>query len=413
LSRLFANENGRVIPTLGEELTQFRQAKTTFHVSTADEPSSLYILARPFPGGAWPLHIKINNEQYTSINSNDHTRYRWYEIEVKPGVFQTGNNEVTLYTGASAMNAWSLALEPGHGTPVSSVSDDAGHTWRRENMGYLNAVRAEYVVRLRSARGCDPNPPPLTMESVTHPKVIALRERVPKSITRRQSLLERIQALATWVCMSWEHTGSGRATQYAPWDAETILSWGGARTGHNGQRPIVMCVHYAVTFVSLCQALGIPARCLALMGTPNGTDGHFVAEVWMPEFGKWVVVDPNADAMFFDGNEPMSAKEVQAAGEDLNPLVRWGSGSAYQMTFSHIRLFVRENLLKNLCFRHISIWPHANMLSQPQLSPPGHGSISYCETDLVWACEDRERGFGMFRYFADESYFNAEPEDYQ
>lgn len=413
MSRLYANENGRVIPTLCEELTQFRHARTTFHVSSVDEPASLYILARPYAGGRWPLHVKINSVHDISIDSNDHTRYMWYEVGLDPGVLQTGANEVILYTGSSAMNAWSLALEPGHRTPVSSVSDDAGHSWRHQDMGYLNAVRAEYVVRLRSAGENDPSPPSLTMESITHPKVAALRESVPKSITRRQSLLERIQALATWVCMSWEHTGSGRAAQYAPWDAETILAWGGARTGHNEQRPIVMCVHYAVTFVSLCQALGIPARCLALMGTPNGTDGHFVAEVWMADLGKWVVVDPNADAMFFDGDEPMSAREVQVSGEDLNPLVRWGSGSAYQMTFSHIRSFVRENLLKNLCFRHISIWPHANLLSQPQLSPPGHGSISYCETDLVWACEDRDRGFGMFRYFADESYFSAEPDTNQ
>ena len=58
-----------------------------------------------------------------------------------------------------------------------------------------------------------------------------------------------------------------------------------------------MCVHYAVAFVSCCQALGIPARCAAVTGALNSGPGHFVAEVWFEDYAKWVVVDPNTDAL--------------------------------------------------------------------------------------------------------------------
>jgi hypothetical protein len=72
--------------------------------------------------------------------------------------------------------------------------------------------------------------------------------------------------------------------------------------------------------------------------------------------------------------------------------------------------FIRENLEKGVCFRHRSLWPRADFLSHPEWSPPGHGALVYCETGFVWETRDRERGFGMFPYFADPGYFDAAPD---
>ena len=113
--------------------------------------------------------------------------------------------------------------------------------------------------------------------------------------------------------------------------------------------------------------------------------------------------------LVIDEVQDFSALEVQDAGDDLSEIVSWGDGSVFQQTFPHIKTFVRDNLLRGTCFRHISIWPHANLLSRPDLSPPGHGSVSYCETDLVWMCKKDTSGFGMFKYFADRTYFSEPP----
>jgi hypothetical protein len=241
------------------------------------------------------------------------------------------------------------------------------------------------------------------------PRLETLRQAAPREARQRGPLLGRVRALSSWLASSWEHTSSARAAQYAPWDAATILAWGRSQCGHSGQRPITMCVHYAVAFVSFCQALGIPARCAVLVGTPNGFDGHFVTEVWFAEYGKWVMVDPNADAICWQDNEPLSIPQIQRLGDDLSGVLEYGPGAGFQRTFPHIVEFVRDNLEKGLCFRHRSVWHRADLVSRPELSPPGHGSVSYCESGLIWETRDRD-DFGMFPLFGESSYFDAPPD---
>jgi hypothetical protein len=222
--------------------------------------------------------------------------------------------------------------------------------------------------------------------------------------------MKRVRALTYWLSTSWQHTDSGVAQQYAPWDAETILAWGRVRTGHDGRLPIVMCVHYGAAFVSCAQAAGLRARAVITADTINGYCGHFVAEVWFDEYGKWVLVDPNLDASFRQAGVPLSAREVQAAGSDLSDLVEWGRGTEFQRRYPHIEAFVCDNYLRGRWIRSRSNWARADFLSRPDLTPPGHGMTAYCETSLVWDAELRPRGFGMFPYFGDRDYFEAPPE---
>ncbi len=95
---------------------------------------------------------------------------------------------------------------------------------------------------------------------------------------------------------------------------------------------------------------------------------------------------------------------------DVAGLIEWGQGTVFQRTFPHIVEFIEKNMERGLSFRHRSLWPRADLLSHPEFSPPGHGSVSYCEADLVWETAHRDRGFGMFRYFADSDYFEAAPQ---
>jgi hypothetical protein len=142
----------------------------------------------------------------------------------------------------------------------------------------------------------------------------------------------------------------------------------------------------------------------------DGFDGHFTAEVWFEEYKKWVFVDPNLDAILCQRGVPMSVKEIQQAGDDLGHLVEWGPGTAVQRRSPAIADFITNNFLKGQFIRHRSAWARADFLSHPELTPPGHGSTAYCETDLIWEKGDLQDGFGMFPYFGDDAYFDVPPD---
>lgn len=168
-------------------------------------------------------------------------------------------------------------------------------------------------------------------------------------------------------------------------------------------------MHYSAAFISSCQALGIYARGVALASGPNGSDGHFVTEVWFPDFEKWVMVDVNLDVIMWKNGTPLSVPEIQGVGADLHSLVEWGTGSSFQLRNPDVKSFVEEIYLRGRCFRHRSVWPRADFLSRPDLTPGGHGSTVYCETGLVWEQSDLDMGFGMFPHFGPLKYFEASP----
>jgi len=412
MSRLYLTESGRVIPTQCEELTVFRRARKELVLPGTRGRATLYLLARSYGERAGCLHVSVNGTQLPPIEPDATGTYRWYNVPVQPLSLREGPNVIQLWAESTVMDAWSLALEAGRASEGGSwVSDDGGRSWRDGRMGYLNSVRAEYVVRLRLAEGEDPSPPAMVFEDPACVRLASLREKIPveAQVGSGRSQMDRVRALSAWLASSWEHTGSARAAQYTPWDAETIIAWGNGRSGHNNQRPIAFCVHYAVAFVSACQAVGIAARCAALMGTPNGADGHFVAEVWFDEFGTWVMVDPNTDALYRKDGQPLSIAQIQRQGEDVADMIEWGKGTQFQRTFPHMVEFIEDNMERGLSFQHRSLWPRADFLSHPEFSPPGHGSVSYCEADFVWETAHRDGGFGMFRYFAGSDYFEAAP----
>jgi len=408
MSKLYLTESGHVIPTLCEELTAYRRARKVLNLPATENPASLYILARSYPETSLPLCLAINGRPM-AIEPRAPDTYQWYTIPIDPAWLIAGENTIDLWSDATAMNAWSLAMEAGHAHPRSLISDDSGQTWRDERMGYLNTLRGEYVIRLRLVEGHDSAPPAMAWEDPANPRLESLRALLPAVARADEPMMKRVRSLSSWLASSWEHTGSSCASQYAPWDAETIIAWGAARSGHAGQRPIVMCVHYAIAFVSCCQAIGIAARPAVLTGGLNGWEGHFVAEVWFEEYAKWVMVDPNVDAIFWKAGAPLSVTEIQSEGSNLAGLIEWGPGAEYQRQFAHVSEFIRDILETGACCAHRGIWPRADFLSHPELSPPAHGTLTYCEAGLVWEARDLKRGFGMFPYFGDQTYFDAPP----
>ena len=319
MSTLYATERGFAFPSASEELTRDRRAQKTFDLPATAQSGRLYLLARTYPQNRHPLRVTVNGQALASISPRVGSgSYDWHEASVPAEALRVGRNVVEAWCDADAMDGWSLAVDYGTGSGQSRVSTDGGKTWETGRIGYLNLGSGEYIVRLRLAEGDDPPPPAFSREQPSHPGLGRLRSALPPEVTGPDSP-HRAPAGAGHLDVdpvALPERATGDAIR--PWDPATILAWGKAESGHDGRVPIVMCVHYAVLFVAACDALGIPARCVAFAEELNTGIGHFLAEVWMPDLDKWILVDPNEDALFVRGETPLSGREVQAAPEPLD-----------------------------------------------------------------------------------------------
>ena len=224
MSRLYHTEEGRVLPSLCEELTVHRRARKVLRLPSTSAAGRLFILARARRGSASPLRLAVNDSESAAIQPVTPGRYRWYETAVDLSHLASGDNAFEFWTDSTAMDAWSLAIEPGHAEPESWLSDDGGLGWRNDRMGYLNAVRGEYVVRLRLGEGEDPPPPPMVWEDPNDPRVAALPDMLPSDARDGRSTLDRVRALSSWLASSWEHANSAVAMQLAPAARATTAS---------------------------------------------------------------------------------------------------------------------------------------------------------------------------------------------
>lgn len=117
----------------------------------------------------------------------------------------------------------------------------------------------------------------------------------------------RLQRLVKWAHDRWQHTGDNTPSKSDPL---TILA-----EAAQGRR--FRCVEYAIVVAGCAQALGMPARTLALkredVETARTDAGHLVAEVWLKSRKKWVFADGQWDAIPEKDGEPLNAVEFQDA----------------------------------------------------------------------------------------------------
>ena len=408
MSRLYSTESGFVIPTMGEELTLRRRARKILELPKTARDGRLFVLADSHPGNTRPLRISLNGTDLEPVHPGQ-LGYRWFETRLPAADLRSGANLIELWTEAEAMDGWALGVEFGPGPSGSSLSVDGGRTWSGDRIGHLHLAPGEYLVRIRLSEDRDPAPPAFVPGARDDAAAEALRRRLPAEVLAAGDPIGRVRRLATWTSTSWRYRNDHEAAQYGPWDPLTILAWGATGRGHYDQSPVVMCVHYSVVFVAACAALGIAARPAVFSDEVNGQLGHFAAEVWLEQERRWIFIDPNEDAMFHDGDRPMSVEEIRAAGSDLTSHVRWGPGHTFQARRPQMRRWIQDVLLRGLCFRHRGVWPRSDFAARPELTPPAHGCAAYSELDIVWEAGDLEHGFAMFRWFADPDWFKAPP----
>ena len=407
MSTLFYTERGYVTPDENEEVNFFRRAYKNLNLPETNAPAELFILARPHHLDVSPLKIEVNGQTTLFLEpQGDAPAYRWYKVSVPDSALRAGENSFQIWSEGSAMNSWSIALDKSiDGSQGSFLSLDGGKTKTWRNKSRTNHQAGEYVLRIRIDEGQDPEPPEFLWEPPDHPRLASLRDLIPDEVKSSDSLIDQVHLLATWVASSWEYRSSALASLYAPWDAETILAWGQSQKGQNGLLPVVMCVHYAIVYITACQSLGIKSRPAVFTEDLGGYHGHFVAETWVPALNKWIFVDPNIDAVFYQNDEPMTVSALKAH-DDWNPFVRFGKGFDYQIKNPAIKKFM--DIYLNGSFAKLrSIWSRADFLAHPELTPPGHGSLAYCETDLIW---QNDASLAMFPYHVDEAYFDQPPQ---
>lgn len=411
MSKLYYTESGHSMPNLAEELTTFRRARKVLALPQTSLPAMLYFVARAHEESKRPLRVSVNGTQLPPAVPQG-AWHTWYEIPLDPAILRGGDNSFEFWTDSTAMNSWALALEAGYSEPNSFVSDDSGRSWRNHHMAYLNVVRAEYLVRVRLAEGEDPAPPSMVFNDPDDPRLDSLRAIMPsRALDERLPALDRLRAIGTWLASSWEHTPAGPelGVVNTPWDPETVLAWAPRQCGHNGLRPTANCIFYGVAFANAAQAIGVPARCAIFAGKPGRADGHFTAEYWSEEHRKWAMVDPNFDDFFIRDGVPLSVRELQELGPDLEGVTVRGPGAESQRTNPRVHRWFdsHERRARSLEFR--MVWHRADQLTRPEFSPPAHGAGgAYTETGIVWEERDKDT-WGMFPLFGPPDYFDAPP----
>lgn len=139
-----------------------------------------------------------------------------------------------------------------------------------------------------------------------------LREQYPIDSLIGNAVTDMDKALNIlhWVHRQWKHNGDNRPSK---WDALTILK-------EAGEGKEFRCVEYGIVASACLNAIGLPARTLALktkdVETTQYGAGHVLTEVYLKDIGKWVLLDGQWDAMPVLNGVPLNAVEFQQAIAD-------------------------------------------------------------------------------------------------
>ncbi|GAA4301128.1 transglutaminase-like domain-containing protein [Nibribacter koreensis] len=131
--------------------------------------------------------------------------------------------------------------------------------------------------------------------------------QLEKVVAGKKSDFDKVKAVSNWVRQRWEHNGDNEPLKNDP---ISILEE--AATGKKFR-----CVEYGIVVSGALNALGIPARTLALKmehaDTISYGAGHVVAEAYLKDQKKWVMVDGQFDVIPMLKNTPLNAVELQQA----------------------------------------------------------------------------------------------------
>lgn len=382
-------DGNRVLPDHAQPLGGPLRARKVLLLPTdsgGGRAGSLYLLARRLAGPVDRLAAAVNG-QAVSVESPKRTgAFGWYRAAVPASFLRAGANQVEIAAPGAGPGDWRLALSAGGEGRDSVLSRDGGKTWSPRDLGRFAALDGEWLVRLRLAGGAPTPPPPFLEEPFDHPELERIRAFLPGRLSAGGDTLTRAGRVSTWVARRLFYLNSAPADLYTPWNFWEIMRADGEnrRARAAGQRPrhVVMCVHFAVVMVQALLALGVRARCAVSTWALDSGLGHFFPEVWLPEEARWVVVDPTGDFLFRDGaGRVLGAAGLYPNRGRLREMIRFGPGVKSQ---GQLRSFFEGSVLTGKCYRNLGYWRRNDFFSRPEQAPGSHGTICYCEPDIVW-----------------------------
>ncbi|WP_207431465.1 transglutaminase-like domain-containing protein [Sabulibacter ruber] len=198
------------------------------------------------------------------------------------------------------------------------------------SFGCVSLAEAQDRVEARTLR-FDSSPqvkPEYLRSTPDNPYLTQLRTTygLDKLISGKKTYFERVQAVCAWVRKLWEHNGINTPLKNDP---ITILEE--AATGKSFR-----CVEYGVVLNGALNSLGIPARTLALKMEHADTiqygAGHVVAEAYLRDQKKWILVDGQFDVIPTLKGKPLNAVEMHQTLAAGSPNLQVVSFSGTQAT---------------------------------------------------------------------------------
>lgn len=142
---------------------------------------------------------------------------------------------------------------------------------------------------------------PVHLFEVPPTRLTELRQRIPKP---EETAWATARTLLAWVSRRWDHDGERRVEHD---DAVYVLERVEA-----GER--FACTEYAIVLSQALNALGIPARRVSLRTADHHVGvgkAHVVAEAWIDDLGRWVVLDGQNGMFWADADgTPLGLAEL-------------------------------------------------------------------------------------------------------
>ena len=141
------------------------------------------------------------------------------------------------------------------------------------------------------------------------PYLTRLREEyaLGELVKGKRNDYEKVRAVSRWVRTRWEHNGSNMPEKPDP---ISILE-----EAKQGKR--FRCVEYSAVLAAALNAVGVRARVLSLLTedveTRESGAAHVVAEAYLADRKKWVMVDGQWDVIPTLKGKPLGAVEFQRA----------------------------------------------------------------------------------------------------
>jgi hypothetical protein len=184
----------------------------------------------------------------------------------------------------------------------------------------------------------------------SHENLAVLRNRYGlETIAGTGDDLSKSLNILFWLCEHVRHFGS--YDNHIPMNALDLLEY----AYDQGEERGINCLNLCYILTECLLSIGVPARTVAIMPfSPYDADNHVVAQVYITDLGKWVMLDPTWNAYFKDagGNilDVIELRRFLADGRDvfLNEEVAYNGASL--ITNAERIQYYKWYMTKNLFF---------------------------------------------------------------